>query len=349
MVFKFRREFWIRLIVDEYGTYIHKKSNRFIFVDKTEKLLKKGFSADKVSQILIYKGAAVTADAIELAVKKGIDIVYFDRLGKPFARTYSCEQENSATVQRYQARAYDDGKGIFLMGSMIGAKIRNQGYLLKNLAKKRNNERLVGQAERIMSLSEKIKERTEEWGYIEEARESLFGIEGEASRIYFQALSNVLPEAVYSGTRTKRPPGDLFNAMLSYGYGILYTEVEKACVLSGLNPYMGFLHTDLPGKPSLVLDLIEEFRQPVVDRAVISLISKKLVTEKDLKPVEGGFYLNRSGRRKTLEAVSERLAKTVNYRGFRHSFSILILKQARAVAKFLTGESSGYAPFVYWR
>lgn len=337
------------MIVDEYGTYIHKKSNRFIFVDKTEKLLKKGFSADKVSQILIYTGAAVTADAIELAVKKGIDIVYLDRIGKPFARTYSCEQENSATVQRYQARAYDDGKGIFLMSSMIGAKIRNQAYFLKSLAKNRNNEHLTGQAERIMSMSEKIKESAEEWGYIEEARDSLFGIEGEASRIYFQALSNILPKAVYSGSRIKQPPGDLFNAMLSYGYGILYTEVEKACVLSGLNPYIGFLHTDRLGKPSLVLDLIEEFRQPVVDRAVISLISRKEVTEKDLKPVEGGFYLDLSGRRKTLKAVSERLAKIVNYRGFRHSFSSLILQQARGTAKFLTGESSSYAPFVYWR
>lgn len=200
-----------------------------------------------------------------------------------------------------------------------------------------------------MSQAEKIKERFEEWECIEDARESLFGIEGEASRIYFQALSNVLPEAVYSGTRTKQPPGDLFNAMLSYGYGILYTEVEKACVLSGLNPYMGFLHTDRPGKPSLVLDLIEEFRQPVVDRAVINLISKKVVTEKDLKRVEGGFYLDRLGRHKTVEAVSERLAKVVNYRDFRHSFSSLVLLQARAVPKFLTGEKNGYAPFVYWR
>jgi CRISP-associated protein Cas1 len=270
-------------------------------------------------------------------------------MGRPFARTYSCEQENSATVQRYQARAYDDGKGIFIMSSMIGAKIRNQGYLLKNLAKKRDNERLIGQAERIMSQAEKIKERAEEWGYIEEARESLFGIEGEASRIYFQALSNILPEAVYSGTRTKQPPGDLFNAMLSYGYGILYTEVEKACVLSGLNPYMGFLHTDLPGKPSLALDLIEEFRQPVVDRAVLNLVTKKIATENDLKPVEYGFYLNQSGRRKTQEAVSERLAKVVNYRDLKHSFSSLVLLQAKAAAKFLTGERVGYSPFVYWR
>lgn len=318
-------------------------------MDKTEKLLKKGFSADKVSQILIYTGAAVTADAIELAVKKGIDIVYLNRMGMPFARTYSCEQENSASIQRWQVRAYDDEKGVFLMSSMIGAKMRNQAYLLKSFARNRSNEPLMISAERIMSLSERIKELTEEWGYIEEARNSLFGIEGEASRVYFQALSNILPEAVYSGTRTKQPPGDLFNSMLSYGYGILYTEVEKACILSGLNPYMGFLHTDMPGKPSMVLDLIEEFRQPVVDRAVLNLVSKKIVTENDLKPVEGGFYLNRSGRHKTLEAVSERLAKVVNYRDLRHSFSSLILQQARGVAKYLTGENNAYAPFVYWR
>ena len=131
-----RGQFRIRLIVDEYGTYIHKKSNRFIFVDKTEKLLKKGFSADKVSQILIYKGAAVTADAIELAVKKGIDIVYLDRMGKPFARTYSCKQENSATIQRYQARAYDDGKGTFLMSSIVGAKNQEPGLFIKEHCKK---------------------------------------------------------------------------------------------------------------------------------------------------------------------------------------------------------------------
>lgn len=235
------------------------------------------------------------------------------------------------------------------MSSMIRAKTKNQAYLLKSLAKNRNNERLAEQAERIMSLSEKIKETSIEWAYIEQARENLFGIEGEASRIYFQALSNILPANVYAGKRTKQPPGDLFNAMLSYGYGILYTEVEKACILSGLNPYMGFLHTDMPGKPSMVLDLIEEFRQPIVDRAVLNLVTKRIITEKDLKPVEGGFYLSRTGRRKTQEAVSERLVRIIDYRNLRHSFSSLILQQARNIAKFLVGENNGYSSFVYWR
>ena len=302
-----------------------------------------------MSQILIYTGAAVTADAIGLAVEKGIDIVYLDRLGKPFARTYSCEQGNSALVQRCQARAYDDGKGVMLMSSMIGAKIRNQGYLLKSLAKNRGNKPLIRKAEKLMSLSGKIGDLAAGWESGDEVRNRLFGVEGEASRIYFRALSDVLPEEAYSGNRSKQPPGDLFNAALSYGYGILYTEVEKACVLSGLNPYMGFLHSDKPGKPSLTLDLIEEFRQPVVDRAVISLLSKKTVTDEDLKPVEGGFYLNRSGKHKAVEAVSKRLSKVISYRDLRHSFSSLILHQARAVSRFLTGESIAYTPFVYWR
>jgi CRISP-associated protein Cas1 len=113
------------------------------------------------------------------------------------------------------------------MSSMIGAKIRNKGYLLKNLAKKRNNEHLLGQAERIMSQAEKIKERAEEWGYIEEARESLFGIEGEASRIYFQALSNILPEAVYSGTRRKQPPETFLMQCSVTGTGFFTPRSKK--------------------------------------------------------------------------------------------------------------------------
>ena len=82
----------MRLIIDKYGTYIHKKKNRFIILNQSHD---NEFSADKVSQILIYRGAAITADAIDLAVKHNIDIIYLDKIGRPFARTYSCKFENS--------------------------------------------------------------------------------------------------------------------------------------------------------------------------------------------------------------------------------------------------------------
>lgn len=333
----------MRVVIDEYGTYVHKKQNRFVTLNNADKDIKWEFSADKVTQILIYRGAAITADAIDLAVKNGIDIVYLDRLGKPFARTYSCKFENAASVHRCQVRAYDSRKGVELMKGMIGAKIRNQSFLLKSLARNRGDRELEGAAKHIYSLSEKLPESEN----IDMSRNMLFGIEGEASKEYFRALDAVLPKEIYFGKRTKQPPEDLFNALISYGYGILFTEVEKACILAGLDPYMGFLHTDRSGKPSMVLDLMEEFRQPIVDRVAISLISKNIVKPEELKKADVGLYLNRSSRHKMIEAMSSRLVKVITYRNYRHSFSSLIFWQAREVVKYICDQKETYSPFIY--
>ena len=97
------------------------------------------------------------------------------------------------------------------------------------------------------------------------------GVEGRASRVYFAALSLVIPPDLYRGRRSQHPAEDVFNAYLNYCYGILYNEVEKACILAGLDPYIGFLHAERYGKRSFVYDVIEQFRQPVVDRMVITL------------------------------------------------------------------------------
>lgn len=332
----------MRLIIDDYGTYIHKKGNRFIISNPAHQ---KEFSADIVSQILVYKGAAITSAAIALAVEKGIDIVFFDRMGKPFARTYSCKFESAASVHRNQVRAYESERGISLMKGIIEAKISNQSLLLKILAKDRNNSQLKVRAEKLLSLTGKL----ECCKTIEDARQKLMGIEGEASRQYFSALQDVLSPEVYKGQRSRQPPQDLFNALLSYGYGVLFTEIEKACILSGLDPYMGFLHADRPGKPSMALDMMEEFRQPVVDRSIISLVSKKVVQGNNIKPAENGCYLDNYGKHKVVESVVTRLSNVITYKNFRHSFSSLILQQTRAVVRFIGGEINVYSPFIYGR
>jgi CRISPR-associated protein Cas1 len=229
------------------------------------------------------------------------------------------------------------------MTGFIEGKIKNQSYLLKRLAKTRDDDRLRHIAEKIIFQAEKLSTGKT----IDESRNIIMGIEGEASKHYFQALIYVLPENVYCGHRIKHPPGDLFNALLSYGYGILYTEVEKACILAGLNPYLGFLHTDRPGKPSMVLDLIEEFRQPIVDKSVITLVSKRIVQENNIEPVENGYYLDNFGKHKVVEAIVTRLSKVIPSRNFQHSFSSLIQHQARQVVKFISGETKSYSPFVH--
>ncbi len=131
------------------------------------------------------------------------------------------------------------------------------------------------------------------------------------------------------------------NSALNYGYGVLYSQVERALVLAGLDPYAGFIHTDRPGKPSLVYDLIEEFRAPVVDRTILGLVNKGVALKQD----ERG-YLDEATRRLLAERVLERLETSERYEQKRHALRSIIQMQARHIATFVRGERERYDPFL---
>ena len=173
------------------------------------------------------------------------------------------------------------------------------------------------------------------------------GVEGEVSRLYFDALGEVLPSEIYSGGRSRRPPKDIFNAFLSYGYGVLYSEIERACVVSGLDPYLGFLHADRHGRVSLVLDLIEEFRQAIVDRAMVTLAVRRQMSMEDADKFGNEFLLNSKGKRKVIETLMQRFNTKVKYGGKKLRFRDIILAQARRITRFLNGDSRRYKPFVH--
>jgi CRISPR-associated protein Cas1 len=327
----------MRLVVDDYGAYLKKKGNRLVISSGDRK---EEFSADKVSQVLVLRGSAISTDAMELAAEKDIDIVCLDRRGRPFVRIYPCRLGGTTLTRRNQLEAYFT-RGTTLAKSFIRAKMENMGLFLKSLAKTRKSDSLRNAGKDILKFSKAVDDLE---GDIDEVRNRLLGFEGEGSKIYFAALKEVLPESVYSGFRSKRPPEDVFNAFLSYGYGILYSEVERACIISGLDPYLGFLHTDRYGKPSLVLDLIEEFRQAVVDRCMVTLAVRNQMSR---ECVDEGMYLNERGRRLAAEAVMSRLETKLTYRGRKVTFSDVILKQARELARFVNSEVKTYKPFVH--
>ena len=134
---------------------------------------------------------------------------------------------------------------------------------------------------------------------------------------------------------------DGLNSALNYGYGILYGQMERALVLAGLDPYAGFIHADRPGKPSLTLDLIEEFRQPVVDRTVLGLANKGFEFKQD----EDGL-LAEDTRRALAEKVLERLEEsTERYEGKKQALRVIIQSQARHLATFVRGDRADYEPF----
>ena len=140
--------------------------------------------------------------------------------------------------------------------------------------------------------------------HIDDIREQLMSVEGRAAQKYWTAIGSIIPSDLQWPGRETRGATDPFNASLNYGYGILYARVEQALILAGLDPYGGFLHADRPGKPSLVLDMIEEFRQTVVDRTVIGLVNKRFAIEQD-----DDARLKEATRLKLAEKLRERIER----------------------------------------
>jgi CRISPR-associated protein Cas1 len=175
---------------------------------------------------------------------------------------------------------------------------------------------------------------------LDEVRFQLLSAEGRAAQKYWEAIGRLLlAELDWPGRRTQGA-SDPLNSALNYGYGILYGTVERACVLAGLDPYAGFLHVDRPGKPSLVLDLIEEFRQPIVDKTVIGMVNKGVPVTLD----EQGRLVPES-RKALASKVLERLDGAETFEGKRHCLRSIIQMQARHIATVVRGERPGYEAF----
>src|SRR5205823_6539636 len=168
-------------------------------------------------------------------------------------------------------------RGLEFGRLIVRGKIRNQRHLLSycgKYLKQADADRFAaisGICPKLRSLE--LQAKRVEGTCINQRRAELMGLEGVAGRLYWEGVKAIIESKAEFNGRVHQGAADAFNALLNYGYGILYAHVWGAVVNAGLEPFAGFLHVDRPGKPSLVLDLVEEFRQPVVDRTVIAFIN----------------------------------------------------------------------------
>jgi CRISPR-associated protein Cas1 len=175
---------------------------------------------------------------------------------------------------------------------------------------------------------------------VNDLRQELMGMEGRAAQKYWKAVKLTLPVKYGFTGRTGRGATDPVNSALNYGYGILYGQVERSLVLAGLDPFAGFLHVDRPGKPSLTLDFIEEFRPVVVDRTVFGLATKNVSFDFDENNM-----LTKETRRMLADKINERLDTEAAFEGKRHPLRSIIQMQARHLATCLRGERPSYSSF----
>ena len=185
---------------------------------------------------------------------------------------------------------------------------------------------------------------------VEYARDldELRGMEGEAGRVYFRAFDGLITrsgrEFEFQG-RSRRPPRDRTNALLSFTYGILRHDLRSACEGVGLDPQIGFLHADRPGRASLALDLMEEFRAPLADRAVLTVINRKQVSGADFHARPGGAVHMKDAARKTLIVTyQKRKQEALTHPFLREQTTVGLLPhlQARLLARHLRGDLDGY-------
>ena len=300
----------MQLVINTYGSYLRKNGNCFL-VKKEDKSFE--VAVNKVNSILITTAASITTDAIKLAIDNNIDIVFLDSHGEPYGRVWHPKLGSTTLIRRRQLEIYENNEGLELAKEWGLQKLENQIELLGRLKKTREEKRL--DLERYIADIERSRDQMQSLrGTVEARRQEMLGIEGMASRIYFEAISSIMPEKYRFAGRSRNPAKDEFNAMLNYGYGVLYSLVEKACIIAGLDPYIGFLHTDSYNKKSLVFDIIECFRF-YVDEVVVFLFSKRMVKDEFFEPLEQGIGLSKDGKAALIDALNKSFEEPVKYRG----------------------------------
>jgi CRISPR-associated protein Cas1 len=176
----------------------------------------------------------------------------------------------------------------------------------------------------------------------------LLGLEGSGSACYFGVLGLLLKHGWVFTKRVRRPPTDPVNAMLSYGYTLLTNQVASAVQVVGLDPYIGFLHGSKYSKPSLALDMMEEFRPIIVDSLVLTLINKKIIKPDDFEETLGAFHLTDTARKTFLQQYEARLSEEITHPTFDYkvTYRQAIEKQVRLLARWLHDELESYPPFL---
>ncbi|HOV25391.1 MAG TPA: CRISPR-associated endonuclease Cas1 [Pseudobacteroides sp.] len=313
----------MNLVLNTPGLYLAKRGECFLIQHSDDK--DREISAKKVEQIMITTHAAISTDAIELALDNNIDIVFLRGTGKPLGRVWHSKLGSITTIRRKQLFLQDKPLGLQLVKEWISEKIEMQEAHLSKLSMNRRDERREAIKEAVSKLKD-FREKVlnvDKDAKIDDVRGTLLGYEGSAGRLYFKMLGELIPSQYKFEGRSKNPALDPFNCMLNYSYGILYSSVEKACIIAGLDPYIGIMHTDNYNKQALVFDLVEIYRV-YMDEIVFRMFSTKKIQDTFFDKVETAYYLNKEGKKALITEYDEELKKKMKYRGRNIEFANII-------------------------
>lgn len=253
-------------------------------------------------------------------------------------------------LRREQYRICDDKeRSLDISKNIISAKILNSNAVVNRTLR---DHGLRIDNEKFNNVSKQLKKGAE-LAYDCSNFDSLRGIEGECATGYFSVFDDMIlqqKEDFFYKSRSRRPPMDNVNALLSFTYSLLTSMCVSALETVGLDPYAGFFHTERPGRCSLALDLLEEFRAALADRFVLTLINRKMISYKDFVEKEsGGIILKDESRKKYLAAWQNRKKEIITHPFLQEKveWGMLPYIQAMLLSKYIRGDIDGYPPFIW--
>ena len=294
------------LYVGRDGARVHVKAGR-VLVDAPGSLPATSVPKNSVTRIVLSGNVGLSAGARSWAMRSSIDVVCLSRRGSYQGTLIGANRgEHASRLLAQVALVGDRERRVRLAGSLIGAKIRGQIHVLTRIARRDETVHVADTTAHMHAWRRSLTDAR--------TLDEIMGIEGACSNAYFDALSACVPADVTFDGRSRRPPRDLPNAALSYGYAILLSECVGALHAAGLEPSLGIAHAPTDKRPSLALDLMEQFRPLLVDQTVMALLrTRKLRPEHSVVEAEaGGVWLGSDGKKILVDAYEAACQRSVN-------------------------------------
>ncbi|OQY08080.1 MAG: subtype I-B CRISPR-associated endonuclease Cas1 [Fusobacteriia bacterium 4572_132] len=314
-----------------------KRKDNTLFFESNEGA-KKFIPVENIKEIYAFGEFEINTKALNFLAQKEIILHYFNYYDYYAGTFYPREHYNSGYMILKQVQAYEDAnKRLFLAKKFIEGAIKNTLKVLKYYNRRKRNF-----DDKILSISKLYEELKE----VEDIEKSM-RIEGAVKEIYYNSFNKIIVQDDFKFTkRTRKPPKDYLNAIISFVNSLIYTYVLSEIYQTHLDPRIGFLHTTNFRRFSLNLDIAEIFKIVIGDRLIFYLINHGILTKKCFEKNFGGIILNNDGRKKVLEKMEKRLKETVKYKKLKKhvSYRRLIRLELYKLEKHLIGEQE-YEPF----
>jgi len=336
------------IYIQTQNAWVHKDNDNLVM--KVGDEIKARVPIHKLQGLVCFGQVSISPYLMAHCAENAVTITYLNQFGKFLARVEGPVSGNVLLRRIQHLTGANSDKSVAIARTMLTGKLYNQRAVLRRYLRDYGDEGKGQMISGELAIAEKRLSRCLQQLSDCNAIDTLMGREGEAAQVYFGVFQHLIRQSDFQfDTRQRRPPTDPINALLSFCYTLLTHDCRSALETTGLDPASGFLHQLRSGRPSLALDLAEEFR-PLIDRFVLSLINKRQLTAKDFEEwPNGSITLKEEPRRILLAAWQDRKQDNLMHPWFEESVPLGLLPwlQAQILARFLRGDCDSYVPFLW--